>query len=105
MQLAANATPGASLDTGHPSCPAAPQAPGFGERRKALLQDIAIVTGAEFVAKDLGMKVETTTLEQLGVARKLTVANTTTTLIADQVSAGAATAISTAARLVGTCQY
>lgn len=32
------------------------QAPGFGERRKALLQDIAIVTGAEFVAKDLGMK-------------------------------------------------
>jgi chaperonin GroEL (HSP60 family) len=33
------------------------KAPGFGERRKALLQDIAIVTGAEFVAKDLGMKV------------------------------------------------
>jgi chaperonin GroEL (HSP60 family) len=33
------------------------KAPGFGERRKALLQDIAIVTGAEFIAKDLGMKV------------------------------------------------
>lgn len=33
------------------------QAPGFGERRKALLQDIAIVTGAEFIARDLGMKV------------------------------------------------
>ena len=33
------------------------KAPGFGERRKALLQDIAIVTGSEFVAKDLGMKV------------------------------------------------
>lgn len=65
----------------------APQAPGFGERRKALLQDIAIVTGAEFVAKDLGMKVETTTLEQLGVARKLTVANSSTTMIADQVGA------------------
>ncbi|KAI7845975.1 hypothetical protein COHA_000520 [Chlorella ohadii] len=62
------------------------KAPGFGERRKALLQDIAIVTGAEFVAKDLGMKVETTTLEQLGVARKLTVANTSTTMIADQAN-------------------
>ncbi|GAB4818835.1 hypothetical protein N2152v2_005881 [Parachlorella kessleri] len=59
------------------------KAPGFGERRKALLQDIAIVTGAEFVAKDLGMTVEGVTLEQLGVARKVTVANTSTTLIAD----------------------
>ena len=59
------------------------KAPGFGERRKALLQDIAIVTGAEFIAKDLGMKVEGTTLEQLGTARKITCANTTTTLIAD----------------------
>lgn len=44
------------------------------------------MTGAEFVAKDLGMKVETTTLEQLGTARKLTIANTTTTLIADQAN-------------------
>lgn len=59
------------------------KAPGFGERRKALLQDIAIVTGAEFVAKDLGMKVEGTSLEQLGTARKLTIANTSCTLIAD----------------------
>ena len=42
------------------------KAPGFGERRKALLQDIAIVTGAEFIAKDLGMKVESASLEQLG---------------------------------------
>eukprot|EP00889_Picochlorum_renovo_P003487 jgi/Picre1/30517/NNA_005880.t1 len=59
------------------------KAPGFGERRKSLLQDIAIVTGAEFVAKDLGMKVEETTLDMLGTARKATVANTTCTLIAD----------------------
>jgi chaperonin GroL len=59
------------------------KAPGFGERRKALLQDIAIVTGAEYVAKDLGMKVETTTLDQLGVARKVTIGATWTTLIAD----------------------
>ena len=59
------------------------KAPGFGERRKALLQDIAIVTGAEFIAKDLGMKVEATAIEQLGVARKVTVASTSCTLIAD----------------------
>lgn len=47
------------------------KAPGFGERRKALLQDIAIVTGAEFVAKDLGMKLEDVQIEQLGTARKV----------------------------------
>ena len=62
------------------------KAPGFGERRKALLQDIAIVTGAEFVAKDLGMKVEGAVVEQLGTARKVTVAATSTTLIADAAS-------------------
>jgi chaperonin GroL len=59
------------------------KAPGFGERRKSLLQDIAIVTGAEFVAKDLGMKVEEVSLDMLGTARKATIANTTCTLIAD----------------------
>lgn len=63
------------------------KAPGFGERRKALLQDIAIVTGAEFVAKDLGMTVELTEIEQLGLIRKLTVRKDTTTLIADAGSA------------------
>lgn len=50
------------------------KAPGFGERRKALLQDIAIVTGAEYVAKDLGMKFEDVQIEQLGVARKVNAA-------------------------------
>eukprot|EP00884_Botryococcus_braunii_P006189 jgi/Botrbrau1/15571/Bobra.33_1s0002.1 len=59
------------------------KAPGFGERRKALLQDIAIVTGAEFIAKDLGMKIEQSSLEQLGLARKVTVGNNWTTVIAD----------------------
>ena len=59
------------------------KAPGFGERRKSLLQDIAIATGAEFVAKDLGMKVEEVSLDMLGTARKATIANTTCTLIAD----------------------
>ncbi|KAJ1694865.1 hypothetical protein LUZ63_011563 [Rhynchospora breviuscula] len=65
---------------------AAIKAPGFGERRKALLQDIAIVTGAEFQAKDLGLLVENTTVDQLGMARKVTIASTSTTLIADAAS-------------------
>ena len=47
------------------------KAPGFGERRKALLQDIAIVTGAEYISKDLGMKIADVQMEQLGIARKV----------------------------------
>lgn len=62
------------------------KAPGFGERRKSLLQDIAIVTGAEFIAKDLGMKVENASVEQLGTARKVTAGNNFCTLIADMAS-------------------
>jgi chaperonin GroL len=63
------------------------KAPGFGERRKSLLQDIAIVTGAEFIAKDLGMSVDSVTLDQLGYIRKLTVKKDECTLIADAASA------------------
>ncbi|DBB16418.1 hypothetical protein WJX82_009480 [Trebouxia sp. C0006] len=59
------------------------KAPGFGERRKALLQDIAIVTGAEYISKDLGMKLADTQMEQLGIARKIKVISNSTTLIAD----------------------
>jgi len=62
------------------------KAPGFGERRKALLQDLAIVTGAEFIAKDLGMKVDAVALEQLGSARRISSNNNTTTLIADSAT-------------------
>ncbi|CAI5461674.1 unnamed protein product [Closterium sp. Yama58-4] len=65
---------------------AAIKAPGFGERRKALLQDIAIVTGAEFMASDLGLKVEGATADQLGVARKVTISSGSTTLIADSAT-------------------
>ncbi|CAM6092427.1 unnamed protein product [Calypogeia fissa] len=65
---------------------AAIKAPGFGERRKALLQDIAILTGAEFIANDLGLKVEEAGVEQLGIARKITITNNSTTLIADAAS-------------------
>uniref|UniRef100_A0A453ADJ5 RuBisCO large subunit-binding protein subunit alpha, chloroplastic n=3 Tax=Aegilops tauschii subsp. strangulata TaxID=200361 RepID=A0A453ADJ5_AEGTS len=65
---------------------AAIKAPSFGERRKAVLQDIAIVTGAEYLAKDLGLLVENATVDQLGTARKITIHQTTTTLIADAAS-------------------
>ncbi|CAA7410569.1 unnamed protein product [Spirodela intermedia] len=65
---------------------AAIKAPGFGERRKALLQDIAIVTGAEFQAKDLGLLVENASVEQLGIARKVTISQSSTTIIADAAS-------------------
>eukprot|EP00898_Chlorokybus_atmophyticus_P002284 jgi/Chlat1/3056/Chrsp21S03310 len=59
------------------------KAPGFGERRKALLQDICILTGSEFIAKDLGMQVEDATVDMLGTARKVTIRKDSTTLIAD----------------------
>jgi chaperonin GroL len=65
---------------------AAIKAPGFGERRKALLQDIAILTGAEYQASDLGLLVENTSIEQLGLARKVTISKDSTTLIADAAS-------------------
>ncbi|KAK9124208.1 hypothetical protein Sjap_013810 [Stephania japonica] len=65
---------------------AAIKAPGFGERRKALLQDIAILTGAEYQASDLGLLVESTDIDQLGLARKVTITKDSTTIIADAAS-------------------
>ncbi|KAJ6708350.1 hypothetical protein OIU85_028599 [Salix viminalis] len=65
---------------------AAIKAPGFGERRKAMLQDIAILTGAEFQASDLGLSIENTSIEQLGLARKITISKDSTTIIADAAS-------------------
>ncbi|KAH6766305.1 chaperonin-60alpha [Perilla frutescens var. hirtella] len=65
---------------------AAIKAPGFGERRKALLQDIAIMTGAEYQATDLGLFVEKTDVDQLGTARKITISKDSTTIIADAAS-------------------
>nr|GMD71257.1 ruBisCO large subunit-binding protein subunit alpha [Ipomoea batatas] len=62
---------------------AAIKAPGFGERRKALLQDIAIVTGAEYQASELGLLVENTQVEALGIARKVTITKDSITIIAD----------------------
>ncbi|KAF5744733.1 ruBisCO large subunit-binding protein subunit alpha [Tripterygium wilfordii] len=65
---------------------AAIKAPGFGDRRKAMLQDIAILTGAEFQASDLGLLIENTSVEQLGTARKVTISKDSTTIIADAAS-------------------
>ncbi|XP_075519939.1 ruBisCO large subunit-binding protein subunit alpha-like [Primulina tabacum] len=65
---------------------AAIKAPGFGERRKALLQDIAILTGAEYQATDLALRVENTDVDQLGIARKITISKDSTTIIADAAS-------------------
>ncbi|GAB2261886.1 hypothetical protein Droror1_Dr00002883 [Drosera rotundifolia] len=65
---------------------AAIKAPGFGERRKAILQDIAILTGAEYQARDLGLLVENTSVESLGIARKVTITKDSTTIIADVAS-------------------
>ncbi|XP_076950351.1 ruBisCO large subunit-binding protein subunit alpha-like [Bidens hawaiensis] len=62
---------------------AAIKAPGFGERRKALLQDIAIVTGSEYLAGDMGLLIQNASVDQLGTARKITVTKDSTTIIAD----------------------
>ncbi|TQD72424.1 hypothetical protein C1H46_042043 [Malus baccata] len=65
---------------------AAIKASGFGERRKALLQDIAILKGAEFQASDLSLLVENTLVEQLGLARKVTILKDSITIITDAAS-------------------
>ncbi|KAL1542710.1 ruBisCO large subunit-binding protein subunit alpha-like [Salvia divinorum] len=65
---------------------AAIKAPSFGERRKAMLQDISIMTGAEYQATDLGLFVEKTDVDQLGTARKITISKDSTTVIADAAS-------------------
>jgi len=57
------------------------KAPGFGDRRKAMLQDIAVLTGGQVIAKDAGMKVESATLDQLGRAERVVVTDDDTTII------------------------
>lgn len=57
------------------------KAPGFGDRRKAILQDIAVLTGGQLIAEELGIKLETTTLEQLGRAKKIVVKKEDTTIV------------------------
>jgi chaperonin GroEL len=60
---------------------AAVKAPGFGDRRKAMLQDIAISTGAELIAPELGYKLDQTTISQLGTARRVVVDKENTTIV------------------------
>jgi chaperonin GroEL len=60
---------------------AAVKAPGFGDRRKAMLEDIAIVTGGTVISEDLGHKLENTTLENLGTANKVIISKDDTTIV------------------------
>jgi chaperonin GroEL len=57
------------------------KAPGFGERRKAMLQDISILTGATVISEEVGLKLENATLDLLGSARKIVVVKDTTTIV------------------------
>ena len=60
---------------------AAVKAPGFGERRKAMLQDMAILTGGQVISEEVGLKLENTTLDLLGSARKIVVTKDETTIV------------------------
>jgi chaperonin GroEL len=60
---------------------AAVKAPGFGDRRKAILEDIAIVTGGKVISEDLGIKLENVSLEDMGSAKKITIDKDNTTII------------------------
>ena len=67
------------------------KAPGFGDRRKAMLEDIATLTGGQFITEDLGLKLENITLEQLGTAKRVVVTKENTTIVdghgsADEIS-------------------
>ncbi len=60
---------------------AAVKAPGFGDRRKAMLQDLGILTGGQVISEDLGMKLENVTMDMLGTAKKITITKDETTVI------------------------
>ncbi|MEI8067274.1 MAG: chaperonin GroEL, partial [Actinomycetes bacterium] len=60
---------------------AAVKAPGFGDRRKAMLQDIAILTGATVISEEVGLKLDATTIDLLGSARKVVIAKEETTIV------------------------
>ena len=62
---------------------AAVKAPGFGDRRKAMLEDIAVLTGGQLVTEDAGLKLDATKLESLGQARRITITKDSTTIVAE----------------------
>jgi chaperonin GroEL len=57
------------------------KAPGFGDRRKAMLQDIAVLTGGQVISEDLGLKLENVTLKDLGTAKRITIDKDNTTIV------------------------
>ena len=57
------------------------KAPGFGDRRKAMLEDIAVLTGGQSISEDLGIKLESVTVEQLGKAKRVTIDKENTTIV------------------------
>ena len=61
------------------------KAPGFGDRRKAMLEDIAVLTGAQVITEDLGLELKDATLAQLGTAGKVVVSKDSTTIVEVQV--------------------
>jgi len=62
---------------------AAVKAPGFGDRRKAMLEDIAVLTGGQVISEDTGYKLDNAHLDQLGRARRITITKENTTIVAD----------------------
>jgi chaperonin GroEL len=67
---------------------AAVKSPGFGDRRKAMLEDIAVLTGGQLVTEDAGLKLDSTKLEMLGQARRITITKDNTTIVAEGNEAG-----------------
>jgi chaperonin GroEL len=62
---------------------AAVKAPGFGDRRKAMLEDIAVLTNGQLITEDAGLKLENAKIEMLGTARRVTITKDTTTIVAE----------------------
>jgi chaperonin GroEL len=67
---------------------AAIKAPGFGERRKAMLQDIAVLTGGQVISEEVGLSLDQASLEMLGSARKISITKDNTTIVADTANKG-----------------
>ena len=62
---------------------AAVKAPGFGDRRKAMLEDMAVLTGGQVISEDTGLKLESTKIDMLGTSRRITITKDNTTLVAE----------------------
>ena len=60
---------------------AAVKAPGFGDRRKAMLEDMAILTGGQVISEDLGIKLENVTIDMLGTAKRIVITKENTTIV------------------------